>query len=51
LPMSIKASKVLNENYDKIQELLPANALTIQVHMLFGLLLSVGCLAGKFLGS
>ncbi|MCP4632659.1 MAG: 1,4-dihydroxy-2-naphthoate octaprenyltransferase [candidate division Zixibacteria bacterium] len=49
LPMAIKASKVLSINYNKIDELLPANALTIQIHMLFGLLLSVACIAGYFI--
>jgi len=50
LPMSIKASRVLRTHYGKTEELLPANALTIHVHMVFGLLMAAGCLAGTFFG-
>ncbi|MBD3170773.1 MAG: 1,4-dihydroxy-2-naphthoate octaprenyltransferase [candidate division Zixibacteria bacterium] len=49
LPLAIKAARILKVHYDKIEELLPANALTIQVHLMFGLLLAVGFVAAKFL--
>jgi len=48
-PMALKASKVLKAHYSKIEELLPANAMTIQIHLTFGLLMVIGTLAGKFI--
>lgn len=41
LPLSIRAVRVAKQNYDKIQELLPANAATIGLHLTIGLLLSI----------
>lgn len=41
-PLCLKAIKVSSKNYDRIKELLPANASTIGLHLVFGLLLSVG---------
>lgn len=49
LPLAVKAVKVLRANCDKIEELMPANALTIQIHLLFGMLMTVGLIAGKVL--
>jgi len=43
-PLCLKAIRVARENYDKIQELLPANAATISLHLLVGLLLTGGYL-------
>lgn len=40
LPLCLKAVKVAKSNYDKIYELLPANAATIGLHLTIGLLLS-----------
>lgn len=40
LPLCIKAIRVAKSNYDKIYELLPANAATIGLHLTIGLLLS-----------
>ncbi len=42
LPLAMKAFIVSRENFDKIYELLPANASTIGLHLLIGLLLSLG---------
>lgn len=42
LPLCIKAISVARINYDKIKELLPANASTIGLHLVFGILLSLG---------
>jgi 1,4-dihydroxy-2-naphthoate octaprenyltransferase len=42
LPIALKTVSHLRKNYDKIYELLPANAGTIQLHMLIGLTLSIG---------
>lgn len=42
IPFAVKAARVLMKNFDKIYELLPANATTIQLHFLFGLLLCLG---------
>lgn len=39
-PLCLKAIKVAKSNYDKIYELLPANAATIGLHLTIGLLLS-----------
>lgn len=41
-PLCIKAIKVAKSNYNKIDELLPANAATIGLHLAIGILLS-GC--------
>ncbi|MFQ5866916.1 MAG: 1,4-dihydroxy-2-naphthoate octaprenyltransferase [bacterium] len=40
LPLCIKAIRVAKSSYDKIYELLPANAATIGLHLTIGLLLS-----------
>lgn len=37
-PLAVKAAKIVNEHYDSIKELLPANALTIVIHFSFGAL-------------
>ncbi len=47
LPLAIKAFFVSKKNYDKIYELLPANASTIGLHSLVGLLLSAGIVLDK----
>jgi len=47
LPLALKACSVLWKNYDKVNELLPANAMTIGVHFVFGLLLCTGIVLGK----
>ena len=47
LPLAINATKTLMANYDRINELLPANAATIKIHLLYGLLLSVGLVVDK----
>lgn len=47
LPLYIKAIRVARSNYDKIYELLPANAATIGLHLTIGLLLSLGYILDK----
>jgi len=47
LPLAFRAIKVAKANFDKIVELLPANAATIALHLSLGLLLSVGYLLDK----
>lgn len=47
LPLALKAFMVSKRNFEKIYELLPANAATIGLHSIVGLLLSVGILLGK----
>ncbi len=42
LPIAFIAIKTLIKNYDKIEELLPANKATIGLHFLFGLFLVIG---------
>ncbi|MBC8384970.1 MAG: prenyltransferase [Candidatus Cloacimonetes bacterium] len=48
-PLCLKAIKVASKNYDKIKELLPANASTIGLHLIFGILLSVGYVLDKLI--
>ncbi|MGB8658102.1 MAG: 1,4-dihydroxy-2-naphthoate octaprenyltransferase [Candidatus Zixiibacteriota bacterium] len=50
LPIAIGALKILSSNYDKIAELIPAQAKTIQTHLFTGLLLSIGLVLGKIVG-
>lgn len=47
LPLAIKAFIAAGKNYDKIYELLPANASTIALHLLIGVLLSLGIILDK----
>lgn len=49
LPMAVKAIKVALKNFDKINELLPANALTIAIHFSVGMLLTTGFLLDKLI--
>lgn len=49
LPLALKAFVVSKKNFDKIYELLPANASTIALHSLIGLLLVAGILLDKIL--
>ena len=49
LPLCIKAINVARVNYDKIKELLPANASTIGLHLVFGILLSLGFVLDKLI--
>ncbi len=47
LPLALKAFAVSRKNFDKIYELLPANASTIALHSLIGLLLCAGLVLDK----
>lgn len=47
LPLALKAVSTLTKNYDKIEELLPANKATIGIHFLFGLALVLGYVLDK----
>ena len=49
LPICFKAITVARKNYNKIKELLPANASTIGLHLLFGILFSLGFVLDKIL--
>jgi 1,4-dihydroxy-2-naphthoate octaprenyltransferase len=49
LPIALKAFMIAKKNYDKIYELLPANASTIGLHSLVGALLCVGFILGKII--
>lgn len=42
IPLATKASKIVTKNYDDVRALLPAQAMTIQLHLFGGLLLSAG---------
>ncbi len=41
IPLVIKAVKTISMNYEKFHELLPANAITIGLHLIIGVLLTV----------
>ncbi len=47
LPLTLGAIRVLRLNYDKVAELIPAQAKTIQTHLFTGLLLSLGLVVGR----
>ena len=47
LPLALASFDVSRKNFQKIQELLPANALTIGLHSLVGLLLCAGLAMDK----
>ncbi len=47
LPLAIKAYVISKNNFDKIYELLPANAYTIGLHSIIGLLLCAGFILDK----
>jgi 1,4-dihydroxy-2-naphthoate octaprenyltransferase len=49
IPFAFRAIKVARENFDKIFELLPANAATIAIHLSLGLLLSGGYLLDRLI--
>jgi len=49
LPICMKAINVASQNYDKIKELLPANGATIGLHLIFGILFSLGFVLDKLL--
>lgn len=42
IPMVYRAIRIVSNHYDQIEELLPANALTIGIHLLVSLLVAVG---------
>jgi len=49
LPLALGATKTLLKYFDKIEELLPANAATIKIHMTYGLLMTVGVVAERLI--
>ena len=49
LPLTLRAIAISWKNYDKIEELLPANAITIRLHSIIGLLLTAGYFLDKLL--
>ena len=49
LPIALKTVRTFSREYEKIKELIPAMAGTIQTHLLVGVLMSVGCIAGGLL--
>jgi len=49
LPFAFKASKIVLRNPDDVRALIPAQALTIQIHLLGGLLLTIGMALSRLL--
>jgi 1,4-dihydroxy-2-naphthoate octaprenyltransferase len=49
IPLAIYITSTLKENHEKIQELLPANAGMIRLHLIFGLLLIASYLANSII--
>jgi 1,4-dihydroxy-2-naphthoate polyprenyltransferase len=47
LPLAVKAFRVSRKNFDKVYELMPANAATIGLHSLIGMLLCAGIILNK----
>jgi 1,4-dihydroxy-2-naphthoate octaprenyltransferase len=47
IPLALRAARVARENFDRIFELLPANAATVALHLSLGLSLSGGYLVDK----
>lgn len=47
LPLAVKATRIAIVNYNNSAQLAPANALTVRVHMLTGLLMAAGFLLAK----
>lgn len=44
LPLAVRAARVARRHYDDSRALVPANAGTIQIHLLVGLILSAACI-------
>ena len=49
IPIAIKTVRTFAAEYEKVKELIPAMAGTIQLHLLTGLLMSIGCITGAIL--
>lgn len=49
VPIAIKTVRTFAREYEKVKELIPAMVGTIQIHLLTGLLMSIGCIAGGIL--
>ncbi len=49
IPIAIKTARIFAHEYEKVKELIPAMAGTIQIHLLTGLLMSIGCITGGLL--
>jgi 1,4-dihydroxy-2-naphthoate polyprenyltransferase len=49
IPLAVGAARILKNNYDKIVELMPANATTVKIHLLVGLLLSLGFVIARII--
>ncbi len=49
IPLAYKATQVLRRFYDRVPEIIPANAATIQLHLLTGILLIAGYVAAVFI--
>lgn len=50
IPIAVKAFLVSRNNYEKVYELLPANAATIGLHSVIGILLCAGLMMDKIFG-
>jgi 1,4-dihydroxy-2-naphthoate octaprenyltransferase len=46
LPIALKTVRIFAREYQNLKEFIPAQAGTIQIHFLVGLLMSVGCIIG-----
>ncbi|UCD16304.1 MAG: 1,4-dihydroxy-2-naphthoate octaprenyltransferase [Candidatus Zixiibacteriota bacterium] len=49
LPVALKTAIIFTRQYERVREIIPAQAGTIQIHLLVGLLMSAGCIAGALL--
>jgi 1,4-dihydroxy-2-naphthoate octaprenyltransferase len=49
LPLAVQATKTLLAHYEKIEELLPANAATIKIHLSYGILMALGVVVDRLI--
>jgi len=49
-PLAVKAMGILWKHYTAFEKIIPAQALTVQTHLLLGLLMIIGILLGHFIG-
>lgn len=49
IPLAVKSYRIARADYSDYTKLMPAQAITIQLHLIIGLLVSLGLVIGKFI--
>jgi len=49
LPIAVRTVRIFAHHFEQVKELIPAQAGTVQTHLLVGLLMSAGCLAAALM--